>query len=723
MTSIATQRYADGPRRYYSSRAYVPLYRHQEVPFAWMKQMEGDINKGGILADEMGLGKTVSTLALILANQATSRWRTNLIIGPLSLLRQWEEEIKNKIKPLHALTVFIYHGKKADIRYLLKFDVVVTTYGTLVQEFERYNKFRADNRDRTIDLNDRSYAANFPLFHSENAIFHRVILDEAHCIKNRNTQTAQACRLLRAAYRWCLTGTPMMNGVLELYSLLKFLRVKQYRSWEDFHQVRANTWCLAMPSRTDTLVEAFGLLFGERGDPRGVAMNQLRALLKTIMLRRKKNSKLDGKPILQLPQKTEHILKQTERDFYKQLEEKSQVTFNEYLRNGTVGRDYSHILVLLLRLRQACCHPHLNLDVNYAMSHVRGAVVGMKGLCMSVVARIKEIEAFDCPICSDAAQSPLFFVPCGHHSCSDCLLLIMDNATQRDPHIQKDSEFNPRECFTYELFKEIHMAGSAGNVGPTDDAESCNGLPSLDDLKEAPAQSCGGLDMVVMQPRNAGKNDGNKENKSNAKASTLKSLRLEAAKNPRAYELYMDYLRQTWMPAAKVTECIKLLKRFQGTGAKTIVFSQWTLLLDLVQVAMLHDHFPTDPLRYDGSMSNEKRSMATKALRDSTHANVMLVSLRAGNAGLNLTAATRVVIMDPFWNPYIEMQAIDRTHRIGQQREVEVYRILTKETVEDRIVHLQNKKKQIVEAALDKTGGMKFGRLDEDELNYLFNSC
>lgn len=199
-----------------------------------------------------------------------------------------------------------------------------------------------------------------------------------------------------------------------------------------------------MPSRTDTLVEAFGLLFGERGDPRGVAMNQLRALLKTIMLRRKKNSKLDGKPILQLPQKTEHILKQSyprgSATFYKQLEEKSQVTFNEYLRDGTVGRNYSHILVPLLRLRQACCHPHLNLDVNYAMSHVRGAVVGMKGLGMSVVARIKEIEAFDCPICSDAAQSPLFFVPCGHHSCSDCLLLIMDKATQRDPHIQKDSE-------------------------------------------------------------------------------------------------------------------------------------------------------------------------------------------------------------------------------------------------------------------------------------------
>lgn len=187
--------------------------------------------------------------------------------------------------------------------------MVVTTYGTLAQEFERYNKFRADNRDRTIDLNDRSYAANFPLFHSENAIFHRVIIDEAHCIKNRNTQTAQACRLLRAAYRWCLTGTPMMEFLSS--TLLKFLRVKQYRSWEDFHQVRANTWCLAMPSRTDTLVEAFGLLFGERGDPRGVAMNQLRALLKTIMLRRKKNSKLDGKPILQLPQKTEYILKQS----------------------------------------------------------------------------------------------------------------------------------------------------------------------------------------------------------------------------------------------------------------------------------------------------------------------------------------------------------------------------------------------------------------------------
>ncbi|KAG8420566.1 hypothetical protein J3459_010973 [Metarhizium acridum] len=172
--------------------------------------------------------------------------------------------------------------------------------------------------------------------------------------------------------------------------------------------------------------------------------------------------------------------------------------------------------------------------------------------------------------------------------------------------------------------------------------------------------------------------------------------------------------------SSQVTECMKLLREIRETGEKTIIFSQWTLLLDLLEVAMWHEQFPEKPIRYDGSMSGDERSTAAKHFRDRPEYNVMLVSLRAGNAGLNLTAASRVIIMDPFWNPYIEMQAIDRTYRIGQQKEVEVYRILTQETVEDRIVALQNKKKEIVEAALDETESMKIGRLGVSELKFLF---
>jgi len=99
----------------------------------------------------------------------------------------------------------------------------------------------------------------------------------------------------------------------------------------------------------------------------------------------------------------------------------------------------------------------------------------------------------------------------------------------------------------------------------------------------------------------------------------------------------------------------------------------------------------------------------------------MLISLKAGNAGLNLVAASQVIILDPFWNPYIEMQAVDRAHRIGQQNKVEVHRILIEGTVEDRIIELQNQKRNLVESALDENASKSMGRLDIRQLAFLFN--
>ncbi|QPH04149.1 hypothetical protein C2857_000921 [Epichloe festucae Fl1] len=754
-----------------------PLYRHQGVALAWMKKMEEGTNKGGILADDMGLGKTISTLALMLSNPATSRPKTNLIIGPLSLIRQWEEEIAKKTKVGHKLSVFVYHGKKTTTEELLKFDVVLTTYGTIAQELKRLDQFIEDNKDRNIDFKNRSCAVKFPLLNPGMAVFHRVILDEAQCIKNRNTRTAKACHHLKSTYRWCLTGTPMMNGILELYSLVKFLQIKPYNSWEHFRQ-------------------AFGVLFGQKGDPKSQAMDRLRALLKAVMLRRKKDSKLDGKPILVLPPKTEHIVYATlssdERDFYKQLEEKAQVMFSKYLREGSIGKNYSNILVLLLRLRQACCHPHLNMDVDDATSVVVGSDDNVeqlvKDLDKTIVQRVRALENFECPICYDVVQSPCFFVPCGHDSCKDCLIRITDNAISQNLHEGHESDkakcpvcrgtFDPRKCFTYDLFKKIHMPenvvkaepvgtnlSDANNESDSEDSEdeeeeeeeeeeesgddvdekgNLKGFIVDDDDVEDDAVDDDDDDDNLINPealtrealsleqkerkkkqnkRKKNKNKGKgKEKKTDVKPSMLKSLRLEAAKNRVAYKKYMKYLRKTWMPAAKVTECMKLLTKIGETGEKTIVFSQWTLLLDLLEVAMWHEKFKHKPVRYDGSMTGDQRSGAAQTFRDDPKVRVMLVSLRAGNAGLNLTVASRVIIMDPFWNPYIEMQAIDRTYRIGQQREVQVYRILTTETVEDRIVQLQDKKKEIVEAALDETESMKIGRLNVNELKFLFNT-
>jgi SNF2 family DNA or RNA helicase len=119
-------------------------------------------------------------------------------------------------------------------------------------------------------------------------------------------------------------------------------------------------------------------------------------------------------------------------------------------------------------------------------------------------------------------------------------------------------------------------------------------------------------------------------------------------------------------------------------------------------------------------MNAKLRADAVDDFKNKPNVRMMLVSLKAGNAGLNLNIASQVVIMDPFWNPYIEEQAIDRAHRLGQTRPVLVHRVLIKETVEDRIIALQEKKRALISEALDEKASQSLGRLSVQELAYLF---
>lgn len=212
-----------------------------------------------------------------------------------------------------------------------------------------------------------------------------------------------------------------------------------------------------------------------------------------------------------------------------------------------------------------------------------------------------------------------------------------------------------------------------------------------------------------------------KAKKEEVKPHMLKTLRTDAKKNKGQYKRYMKYLKKNWLPSAKVTECCRLLKTIQESGDKTIVFSQFTFLLDLLEIPVKYE-LGLKYCRYDGGMTRAQRDAAAADFQDANSpTKVMLVSLKAGNAGLNLTSANHVIIMDPFWNPYIEMQAVDRAHRIGQQKPVHVHRLLVAETVEDRIVSLQEQKRQFVDAALDEGESKQLGRLSVQDLTYLFN--
>jgi SNF2 family DNA or RNA helicase len=139
----------------------------------------------------------------------------------------------------HRLSTHMAHGsgKKLGWDELKEFDVVLTTYGTLGAELGRIEKHEEEMRSRGIREPDgQRMKKTFP-FLGPKSKFYRVILDEAQCIKNRNTKAARAACRLEAVTRFCLTGTPMMNNIQELYSLFRFLRIKPYNSWQNFSDV------------------------------------------------------------------------------------------------------------------------------------------------------------------------------------------------------------------------------------------------------------------------------------------------------------------------------------------------------------------------------------------------------------------------------------------------------------------------------------------------------
>jgi len=133
---------------------------------------------------------------------------------------------------------------------------------------------------------------------------------------------------------------------------------------------------------------------------------------------------------------------------------------------------------------------------------------------------------------------------------------------------------------------------------------------------------------------------------------------------------------------------------------KAVVFSQFTSVLNLLQAELIRRKLAF--VRLDGSMKHEQRVQAQQSFAGHGHIQVMLCSLKAAGTGLNLTAADHVLLIDPWWNPAVEDQAIDRLHRLGQRRPVRALRIVAERTVEERILAVQQQKRAIVEGALSK---------------------
>ncbi|XP_062195182.1 helicase-like transcription factor CHR28 [Phragmites australis] len=745
----------------------VSLLKHQKMALAWMVSKENSSHcTGGILADDQGLGKTVSTIALIqkqrieqskfmsvdsdrlksealnldeddegeqtmndepkkdqgacsssmaagtsgvkpcvsqpnnvpdkmaeskverkkakacTSSASTTRSMTRpaagtLVVCPASVLKQWANELTDKVSESAKLSVLVYHGgtRTKDPSELAKYDVVVTTYTIVANEVPKQNadddadqknneessagnkrkppangkgkakKKKKKLKDSYIDL-DSGPIARVRWF--------RVVLDEAQTIKNFRTQVAKACCGLRAKKRWCLSGTPIQNAIDELYSYFRFLKYDPYSTY--------NSFCTMIKHPI-----ARNAIHGYK---------KLQTVLKIVLLRRTKETLINGVPIINLPPKTINLNKvdfsQEERSFYLTLEERSRQQFKAFAAAGTLKQNYANILLMLLRLRQACDHPLL-VKGNQSDYGGDGSIEMAKQLPKEVVIDLLaklEVGSALCTLCSDTPEDAVVTI-CGHVFCYQCI----------HERITTDENMCPAPNCSKTLSLESLFSSGALRICISGKSSSANA-------------SCSSAD----------------DESSSISQSSFISSKIQAAIDILNSIINMDALTESDTMESNQSRVAPM---------KAIVFSQWTGMLDLLELSLNSNLIQYR--RLDGTMSLNLRDKAVKDFNTDPEIRVMIMSLKAGNLGLNMVAACHVILLDLWWNPYAEDQAIDRAHRIGQTRPVTVSRLTVKDTVEDRILALQEEKRTMVNSAFgeDKSGGHAT-RLTVEDLRYLF---
>jgi len=541
--------------------------------------------------------------------------------------------------------------------------------------------------------------SNSPLFRTE---WCRIVLDEAHRIKGRTNGTAQAAFALRAKHaRWCLSGTPLQNRVGEFYSIIRFLRFYPYAHYFcskkgcdctslHYRFAEHSAKCRKcghtkmnhrshFAANISKPIQNYGFIGAGR-----VAMERLRGeVLDKILLRR---TKLERQADVNLPTLDIRLrkdkLSEEEYDFYKSMYTQSRTEFDKYVDHGTILHNYAHVFDLIMRLRQAVDHPYL--IIHGSMAAAQSIPSASRGDC--------EV----CALCQDdvGPQESRAKATCGHSFHRDCITEYLEQAPKLPTGgIGCPACFSPLTVSFADADGEDgeqEIAGAAGVAAPA--------------TAEAVAPPAGPAAAAAA-----------------AAASPAASTSAGCGRPARGSSIMQRIKTSEFQTSTKIEALLQEITQMQRNDgqSKALVFSQFTRFLELIEWRLKKEGVSCAKLL--GTMPIAARNNTIISFQTEPTLKVLLISLKAGGEGLNLQAADHIFIMDPWWNPASELQAIQRAHRIGQTRPVKAVRFVTDDTIEEKIIELQQKKQSVFDCTVG--GNNKaLSSLTAEDIQFLFSN-
>lgn len=688
------------------------LREYQHIGLDWLVTMyEKRLN--GILADEMGLGKTIMTIAL-LAHLACEKgiWGPHLIVVPTSVMLNWETEF---LKWCPAFKILTYFGSAKERKHKRQgwmkqnsFHVCITTYRLVIQDSKIFKRKK----------------------------WKYLILDEAHLIKNWKSQRWQTLLNFNSKRRILLTGTPLQNDLMELWSLMHFLMPHIFQSHQEFKDWFSNP--------------ISGMVEGQEKVNKEV-VDRLHNVLRPFILRRLKRDVEK-----QLPSKHEHVI-------YCRLSRRQRNLYEDFIASSETqatlaSSNFFGMISVIMQLRKVCNHPDLFEGRPIISSFDMNGIEIQ--LCSSV--------------CSVLAPSPFSKVDlCGFGFIFTHLDFEM---TSWESDEVQAIETPPKliEKRVEEIGNEIKFGKNSNGINIFEEIQKALQEERHKEMKERaasiawwnslrckrkPVYSTDLRDLVSVQNPDS-------SNLSEIVLSPVDRFKkmvdqvesfmfaIPAARAPppvgwcsksgtsvfinRAYKERCTMLlsplltpirpaivrRQVYFPdrrliqfdCGKLQELAVLLRRLKSEGHRALIFTQMTKMLDVLEAFI--NLYGYTYMRLDGSTQPEERQTLMQRFNTNPKFFLFILSTRSGGVGINLVGADTVIFYDSDWNPAMDQQAQDRCHRIGQTREVHIYRLISESTIEENILK-KAKQKRALDDLVIQSGEYNtefFKKLDPMEL-------